>query len=80
MGLNRGLYRKFAVHRIDGEDLPGRSKDKAKYFVLDVVNDPHARVALQAYIDSLAIDFPEYSKLAEDLTELLRSTRNGDNS
>lgn len=67
----QGLYRKFVVHRVDGKDLPGRSKSNAKYFVLDLANDRHARKAIRAYIDSLNTEFPKYQQLARDLNDLL---------
>lgn len=75
----RGLYRKYVVHRIDGKDLPGRSKDHAVYFVLDIAHDNHARVALAAYIQSLSDDFPKYAELAADLQRLLDETPEPEN-
>ena len=44
MPENRGLYKKYDVKRLSGEEKPD-----AAYFVLDVVNDPHAQAALRAY-------------------------------
>ena len=71
---SRGLYRKYHVARVDGEDLPGRRKDNARYFVLDIGNDPHARKALETYIESLGSEFPDFARFAQDLRELLDST------
>ena len=59
-----GLYRKFEVRRVDGRDLAGRDKSNAKYFVLDYVNDPYAKVALEAYATACTHALPE---LARDL-------------
>lgn len=54
----RGLYGKYRVQRVDGQD-------KGPYFVLAYASDPHARVALAAYIESCRAD---YGPLAADLT------------
>jgi hypothetical protein len=68
---NEGLYGKFHVSRVDGKDLPGGSKENARYFVLDYVNDIFARDALWTYAVSCGHKFPE---LAEDLKKELRET------
>lgn len=60
----QGLFEKFHVERIDGQP----EKEGAKYFTLDYHNDPHARVALQAYADSARRDNPA---LAADLDDEL---------
>jgi hypothetical protein len=39
-----GLYQKFEVKRIHGEDKPGE-----QFFVLSPTHDPLARVALETY-------------------------------
>lgn len=59
----RGLYGKYRVERSDG-------KSKGPYFVLAYTSDPHARVALAAYADSCAEEFP---LLAADLRRELGS-------
>lgn len=69
-----GLYGKFHVERADGRDRPGGDKDDAAYFVLDYVNDPHARIAVRAYIDSLR-DAGQEPELAQDLNQELGRTR-----
>ena len=40
-----GLYRKFEVRRVVGEDKPGE-----EYFVLSPSHDPLARIALECYV------------------------------
>ncbi|MFG3710800.1 hypothetical protein [Micromonospora sp. NPDC047730] len=67
MGADQ-LYNKFDVRRTDGRDQPGGDKEGARYFVLDYVNDPRARVALAAYADVVADDEPG---LAADLRGLV---------
>lgn len=69
-----GLYGKFRVERSDGRDRPGGDKADAEYFVLDYVNDPHARIAVRAYIDSLKGSGDE-PQLAADLSSALGKTR-----
>lgn len=63
---NRGLYGKYKVERIDGKSGPGQKHEECDYFVLDINHDPHARKALQAYIDSLYWS-REYPELMKDL-------------
>lgn len=62
----RGLYQKYRVERLD--DPEGKHVD-CFFFVLDPRHDAHARVALQAYIDSCREQYP---KLANDLEMLLQ--------
>lgn len=62
----RGLYRKFKVERTDGSSDEGHNHEFCDYFVLDLVHDKHARLALHAYADSCR---KEYPKLAEELTK-----------
>lgn len=62
------LYPKFEVRRTDGRDEAGGDKEGARYFVLDYVNDPKARVALAAYADAVADTEPG---LAADLRALV---------
>lgn len=69
-----GLYGKFRVERSDGRDRPGGDKADARYFVLDYVHDPYARLALRAYIDALKADGAE-PELMADLNRELGSTR-----
>lgn len=58
---NAGLYQKYLVTRRDGKPAP------VYYFVLDVLNDSHARAALSAYAQSCSKDLP---LLADDLRAL----------
>lgn len=60
----RGLFRKYDVRRVDGEDAPGRPHHGCQLFVLDLSHDPHAKPAALAYATSCAADYP---RLAEDL-------------
>ena len=52
------LYRKFNVTRDDGTPVD------PPWFVLCIERDPHARVALAAYADSVEAELPQ---LAADL-------------
>lgn len=61
---DKGLYNKYEVKRIDGK--PGR--ENCQYFVLDLCHDPHAKPALEAYINALP---KEYHLLKDDLRLLL---------
>lgn len=65
-----GLLRKFKVTRVDGEDQPGGEHEHCALFVLDLHHDPHARKALDAYIESANEDYP---LLAADLLNLQNS-------
>lgn len=69
-----GLYGKFHVERVDGKDRPGGPKEGAKYFVLDYVNDPVARIALRAYVTELRRQGIE-SDLAEELNREINALR-----
>lgn len=61
---DRGLYRKYQVQKVTRD---GELVDPGPVFVLAYTRDPHARVALAAYADSCAADFPP---LAADLRRL----------
>ena len=50
------LFDKYTVKKNFGETDP-----TAKYFVLRVDKDPHARVALAAYIESIRPEEPEFA-------------------
>lgn len=69
-----GLYGKFHVERVDGKDRPGGPKEGARYFVLDYVNDPVARIALRAYVTELRKRGIE-PDLATDLNREINATR-----
>jgi hypothetical protein len=47
------VFGKYHVERADGRDKPGGDKEDACYFVLDIRHDADARIALQAYADSI---------------------------
>ncbi len=70
---NRGLYRRFDLYRV-GDDGEPQYLVTDPYFILRYTTDPHARVALEAYADSCADDYPElaadlYRQLGIDATE-----------
>ena len=60
----RGLYGKFNVRRTDGRDTQGEKHFECGYFVLDLVHDRFALLAILAYANACR---KEYPKLAEDL-------------
>lgn len=62
----RGLYRKYQVHRTDGSI----KHDGCSYFVLDVSHDPFAKDALRAYALACRKDYPQ---LADDLEAALEA-------
>lgn len=63
-----GLYGKYVVTKADGEP----TDPSARYFVMRLDTDPHARRAAAAYADEVSQENPE---LAADLLELLRSVK-----
>lgn len=46
---SRGLYQKYHVDRLDGNDSPGDKHHGCDYFVLDLHHDPFAWSAVLAY-------------------------------
>lgn len=60
----QGLHNKYYVNRVDGKDAPGGPREKARYFVLDYVHDPIAKIALREYALHCAEEYPD---LAQDL-------------
>lgn len=48
----RGIYEKYKVERIDGQQRKGEKHHQCRYFVLDLDHDPHARLAIKTYADS----------------------------
>ncbi len=64
-----GLYKKFNVTRVIGEDKPGE-----EFFVLSPTHDPFARFALEAYASACEEGIPE---LAKDIRAGLESVANG---
>ena len=64
----RGLYRKYLVERTDGSSGPGGKHERCKYFVLDLVHDKHALIALEAYAESCEVEYPS---LYDDLNDIL---------
>ena len=66
-----GLYVKFEVKRIVGEDKPGQ-----EYFVLSPSHDPIARFALACYAQKCREE--ELNELATDLLDGLARVRRGE--
>lgn len=60
----QGLFRKFHVQRVDGQDAPGGKHANCRYFVIDVDHDPYARAVLLRYADACRHTHP---LLADDL-------------
>ena len=65
--MNKGLYRKYIIQNADGQP----TDSDAQYFVLRIDTDRHARVAMQAYVDSVR---SENGRLAWDIAEWLIET------
>jgi hypothetical protein len=66
---DRGLYKKFIIQRTDGSSGHGGKHEQCCYFVLDLVHDPHADAAIEAYADACEHEQPA---LAADLRKWLR--------
>ena len=73
--VNRGLYQKFFIDRVDGKSAPGAKHFGCEYFVLDLTHDPYALPALEAY--ALACQ-DDYRQLARDLMEKVKKAEAGD--
>lgn len=71
---HRGLFGKYSVRRTDGRDDAGGDREDARYFVLDYVHDPYARVALGCYAAAVAEEHPE---LSGDLLRALSESQGG---
>jgi hypothetical protein len=66
--VKRGLYKKFLVERTDGSSQPGGKHEGCEYFVLDLIHDKHAVIALEKYAESCE---DEYPFLYDDLNDKL---------
>ena len=66
----QGLYGKFYVERVDGSDKPGGPRAGAKYFVLDLTNDPYALETIAYYAKACKDVYPI---LAKDLMDMARN-------
>jgi hypothetical protein len=76
----RGLYNKFKVERVDGSSGPGGKHESCEYFVLDLMHDPHAYAAVQAYARSCRHDYPRLANdLVTKLVEMLTRDRSQKN-
>jgi cation transport regulator ChaC len=63
-----GLYSKFYIERVDGRDQPGGDRENAIYYVLDLVHDEFAKVAMAAYAEACIAKYP---LLAQDIQKLI---------
>lgn len=59
---DQGLFGKFHVRRIDGRDAPGGDRHGARYLVLDLDHDPHAKAAARAYAEACEDDYPQLAQ------------------
>jgi len=66
-----GLYQKFRVERIVGQDKPDE-----EFFVLSPTHDPMARVAIDLYAELAEQD--GYAELARDLSDAMARVRRGE--
>lgn len=57
-----GFEERFCVTRTDGKPI----RAEARYIVLDYASDPHAKVAILAYAESIAAENP---RLASDVRD-----------
>lgn len=57
--MDRGLYAKFIVKRIDAD--PTGKHENCWYFVLDLEHDPYAYAALDQYANACADKYPVLS-------------------
>lgn len=73
-GSEQGMYLKYHVQRVDGADQPGEKYEGAQYLVLDLTNDPFARLAALAYADACSVMYP---KLADDIKAQLMQIIDG---
>lgn len=58
-----GVYRKYLVKRLRDRE---KKHEKCEYFVLDMMHDPFAIPALNAYVEACKASLPE---LANDLRD-----------
>lgn len=56
-----GLDDKFIVVRRDGSNMPGGKHEHCVYFVLDLVHDKFAKVALEAYAAACEAEMPDFA-------------------
>lgn len=60
------FYRKYKIEKADGSPVD----PNAMYFVLRIDTDPHARLALRAYANSIRADEPGF---ADEIDEWIMS-------
>jgi hypothetical protein len=77
----QGLFRKYDVRRVDGEDGPGGRHHGCELFVLDLSHDRHAVPAIQAYANACRETHPQLARDLDrrhgrlvDLSELIAET------
>ncbi|TET43712.1 MAG: hypothetical protein E3J66_01560 [Dehalococcoidia bacterium] len=64
--MNKGLYGKYIITKANGEP----TDTNAQYFVLRLDTDKHARVAIDAYAESLMKEFRESPTLLKGNAKL----------
>jgi hypothetical protein len=70
----RGIYRKYDVRRVDGQDAEGCKHHGCRLFVLDLDHDPHAVLAIRAYAVACRKTQPQ---LADELTVIANAKIGG---
>lgn len=61
-----GLEPRYKIEKTNGEPI----NPNAKYFILRYDKDPHARVALLAYANSIALENPQLAnQLIDDIAK-----------
>lgn len=58
MSTETGIYKKFYVERLDGKSNYGQKHYNCDYFVLDLIHDPYALPALEAYAEACRDKYP----------------------
>lgn len=71
-----GLYKKYFVDRLDGQDLDGGKHFGCFLFVFDLTHDAHARKALAYYAEICEVDRPELARDLKRELALLENTQN----
>lgn len=67
---NLGIYGKYEIRRVEGNDGPNGKHGACDLFVLDITHDPFARAAALAYAGACMLAFP---KLASDLRDKVKA-------
>lgn len=73
--LEEGLYAKYRVERLDGQDQPGARHHGCRYFPLDLSHDPDGRAVAAIYASLVEAERP---RMAQDLRTLVKRLQGGD--